>query len=299
MWMRLIVVAMSLLLPLSTQAAINVFACEPEWAALAREIGQERVKVTAATTAQQDPHAIQARPSLIAGLRKADLLICTGAGLEAGWLTLLQRRANNPAVLSGKPGYIEAASVVQMLDRPASLDRAHGDVHAQGNPHIQTDPRNFIPVARLLGERLQAIDPDHAADYRDNHAAFAERWRTAIAGWQQRAASLVDMPVVVQHRNWVYLLHWLRLKRVATLEQKPGVPPSSAHLAKLLAQLEQQPASAILRAAYQSERAASWLSERSGIPILELPYTVGGNAAATDLFTLFDDTLDRLLEVRQ
>jgi zinc/manganese transport system substrate-binding protein len=299
MWMRLIVVAMSLLLPLSTQAAINVFACEPEWAALAREIGQERVKVTAATTAQQDPHAIQARPSLIAGLRKADLLICTGAGLEAGWLPLLQRRANNPAVLSGKPGYIEAASVVQMLDRPASLDRAHGDVHAQGNPHIQTDPRNFIPVARLLGERLQAIDPDHAADYRDNHAAFAERWRTAIAGWQQRAASLVDMPVVVQHRNWVYLLHWLRLKRVATLEQKPGVPPSSADLAKLLAQLEQQPASAILRAAYQSERAASWLSERSGIPILELPYTVGGNAAATDLFTLFDDTLDRLLEVRQ
>jgi len=299
MWMRLIVVAMSLLLPLSTQAAINVFACEPEWAALAREIGQERVKVTAATTAQQDPHAIQARPSLIAGLRKADLLICTGAGLEAGWLPLLQRRANNPTVLSGKPGYIEAASVVQMLDRPTSLDRAHGDVHAQGNPHIQTDPRNFIPVARLLSERLQQLDPDNAAAYRDNHAVFAERWRTAIASWQQRAASLVDMPVVVQHRNWVYLIHWLSLKRVATLEQKPGVPPSSADLSKLLVQLEQQPASAILRAAYQSERAASWLSERSGIPILELPYTVGGNAAATDLFTLFDDTLDRLLEVRQ
>ena len=299
MLMRLIVVSMSILMPMCTHAAVKVFACEPEWAALASEIGRDRVTVTSATTAQQDPHSIQARPSLIAGLRKADLLICTGAGLEAGWLPLLQRRANNPAVLSGKPGYIEAASVVQMLDRPASLDRAHGDVHAQGNPHIQTDPRNFIPVARLLGERLQAIDPDHAADYRDNHAAFAERWRTAIAGWQQRAASLVDMPVVVQHRNWVYLLHWLRLKRVATLEQKPGVPPSSADLAKLLAQLEQQPASAILRAAYQSERAASWLSERSGIPILELPYTVGGNAAVTDLFTLFDDTLDRLLEIMQ
>jgi len=297
--MRLIVVSMSILVPLCTHAAVKVFACEPEWAALASEIGRERVTVTSATTAQQDPHSIQARPSLIAGLRKADLLICTGAGLEAGWLPLLQRRANNPTVLSGKPGYIEAASVVQMLDRPTSLDRAHGDVHAQGNPHIQTDPRNFIPVARLLGERLQAIDPDHAADYRDNHAAFAERWRTAIAGWQQHAASLVDMPVVVQHRNWVYLLHWLRLKRVATLEQKPGVPPSSADLAKLLAQLEQQPASAILRAAYQSERAAGWLSERSGIPTLELPYTVGGNAAATNLFTLFGDTIDRLLEVKQ
>ena len=299
MLMRLIVVSMSILMPLCTHAAVKVFACEPEWAALAIEIGRDRVTVTSATTAQQDPHSIQARPSLIAGLRKADLLICTGAGLEAGWLPLLQRRANNPAVLSGKPGYIEAASVVQMLDRPASLDRAHGDVHAQGNPHIQTDPRNFIPVARLLSERLQAIDPDNAAAYRDNHAVFAERWRTAIAGWQQRATSLVDMPVVVQHRNWVYLIHWLRLKRVATLEQKPGVPPSSADLAKLLAQLEQQPASAILRAAYQSERAASWLSERSGIPILELPYTVGGNAAATDLFTLFDDTLDRLLEIMQ
>ena len=299
MLMRLIVVSMSILMPLCTHAAVKVFACEPEWAALASEIGRDRVTVTSATTAQQDPHSIQARPSLIAGLRKADLLICTGAGLEAGWLPLLQRRANNPAVLSGKPGYIEAASVVQMLDRPTSLDRAHGDVHAQGNPHIQTDPRNFIPVARLLSERLQQLDPDNAAAYRDNHVVFAERWRTAIAAWQQRAASLVDMPVVVQHRNWAYLIHWLSLKRVATLEQKPGVPPSSADLAKLLVQLEQQPASVILCAAYQSERAAGWLSERSGIPILELPYTVGGNAAATNLFALFDDTIDRLLEVKQ
>jgi zinc/manganese transport system substrate-binding protein len=295
---RIILVNVALLLPLSVQAALNVFACEPEWAALVSEIGKEQVRVTAATTAQQDPHAIQARPSLIAGLRKADLLICTGAGLEDGWLPLLQRRASNPAVLSGKPGYIEATSVVTMLDRPASLDRSQGDVHAQGNPHIQTDPRNFIPVARLLSERLQQLDPVNAAAYRENLAAFDERWRAAIAGWQQRAAPLAGLPVVVQHRNWVYLTHWLRLERVATLESKPGLPPSSAELATLLDQLQQQPARAILRAAYQDERAAHWLSEHSGIPVVDLPYTVGGNAAASNLFTLFDDTIDRLLEVQ-
>jgi len=287
-----------LVLPLPVQAAFTVFACEPEWAALATEIGQSHVKVITATTAQQDPHAIQARPSLIAGLRKADLLICTGAGLETGWLPLLQRRANNPAVQNGQPGYVEVASVVQMLDRPASLDRVHGDVHAQGNPHIQTDPRNFIPAARLLSERLQQLDAENAEAYRNNHAAFDERWRKAIVDWQQRAAPLQGMPVVVQHRSWVYLLHWLGLERVATLEKKPGLPPSSADLSALLAQLQQQPVRAILRAAYQNEQAARWLSERSDIPVVELPYTVGGNAESGNLFGLFDDTITRLLTVQ-
>lgn len=298
MLIRILIITVTLLLPVFAQAALTVFACEPEWAALTTEIGQSHVKVISATTAQQDPHAIQARPSLIAGLRKADLLICTGAGLEAGWLPLMQRRANNPAVLEGQPGYIEVASVVRMLDRPASLDRVHGDVHAQGNPHIQTDPRNFIPAARLLSERLQQLDADNAEAYRKNHAEFDQRWRKAIVDWQQRAVPLQGMPVVVQHRSWVYLLHWLGLERVATLEKKPGVPPSSADLSALLAQLQQHPARAILRAAYQNEQAARWLSERSDIPIVELPYTVGGNAESNSLFELFEDTIVRLLAVQ-
>lgn len=298
MLIRILTISLTLLLPVSVQAAFTIFSCEPEWAALATEIGQSHVKVITATTAQQDPHAIQARPSLIAALRKAELLICTGAGLEAGWLPMLQRRANNPAVLSGKPGYIEVAGYVQMLDRPASLDRVHGDVHAQGNPHIQTDPRNYIPAARVLSERLQQLDPENAQAYRNNHAVFIERWRTAIASWQQRALPLQGMPVVVQHSNWVYLNHWLGLERIAALEKKPGVPPSSADLSALLAQLQLQPARAILRAAYQNERAAQWLSAKTDIPIVALPYTVGGNAESGNLFDLFDDTISRLLAVQ-
>jgi zinc/manganese transport system substrate-binding protein len=163
-------------------AAVSVFACEPEWAALAREVGGDRVEAISATTARQDPHRIQARPSLIARLRKADLLICTGAGLEAGWLPLLLRRANNPHVQPGQPGYLEATTVVGLLDRPQRLDRAEGDIHAQGNPHIQTSPHNLAAVATALAERLTAVDPEYAQHYQTRLEDFAAGKRPSSAG---------------------------------------------------------------------------------------------------------------------
>lgn len=294
----LIALLLSVVVP-SAQAAVQVFSCEPEWTALAEEIGGDLLAITTATTALQDPHHIQARPSLIARLRRADLLVCTGAGLEVGWLPLLLRRAANPRVQPGQPGYLEATSAVALLERPARLDRAAGDIHAAGNPHIQTDPHNMVPVARQLAARLSEIDPAHAGDYRSRLADFLQRWNRALARWQSRAAPLQGLPVVVHHQNWVYLNRWLGLKQVATLEPKPGIPPSGADLAALLQRLEQRPARAVLRAAYQDDRAARWLSERAGIPEVVLPFTVGGTPGAGDLFGLYEDTLDRLLEVAQ
>ena len=245
----------------------------------------------------QDPHHIQARPSLIARMRKADLVICTGAGLEAGWLPLLLRRASNPRVQPGQPGYLEAASAVSLLDRPQRLDRAEGDIHDQGNPHIQMNPHNLTAVAKVLAQRLSAIDPDNAEQYQKKLDDFLARWRFAIGRWEQTAASLKGMTVVVQHRSWVYLNQWLGLERVATIEPKPGVPPGSGDLARLVTQLERQSADVIVYAAYQGDRGATWLSERTGIVKVELPFTVGGSEAAQDLFGLFDDTLHRLLAV--
>lgn len=295
--MKRLLASLVLWLPLGVHAAFNVFACEPEWAALAREIGGDDVRVYSATTALQDPHRIEARPSLIAQMRRADLVVCTGAELEAGWLPVLLQNANNTAVQPGKPGYFEATRFVPLLEKPARFDRAEGDVHTAGNPHIHTDPRNILSVGEALAARLAELDPARAAAHRARGQAFAARWRGAIAGWEARAAPLKDLPVAVQHKSFSYLLAWLGLREVALLEPKPGVEPSLSHLARVAAQLQATPARAVLRAAYQSPRPADWLAKRAGIPALALPYTVGGNARAQDLFGLFDDTLDQLLKV--
>lgn len=278
-------------------AGLNVFACEPEWAALATELGGDRVQVYSATTPNQDPHRIEPRPSLIAKLRRADLIICTGAELEAGWAPMLLRQAANPRVQPGRPGHFEAAAHVERLDVPTRIDRAHGDVHAGGNPHIHTDPRRIATIAARLAERLAALDAANAAHYRTRHTAFARRWRAAIVAWETRAAPLRDARVVAHHKDWVYLYDWLGLRAAGTLEPKPGIPPSVAHLAALKQELARVPARAIVRTPYQDPRPGEWLAQQTGVPVVVLPYTVGGSERATDLFRLFDDTLDRLLAV--
>ena len=281
----------------TANADLKVFACEPEWAALSLELGGDKLHISTATTALQDPHHVQARPSLIARLRKADLLVCTGADLEIGWLPVLLRRASNARVQPGQPGYFEAASTVALLDRPARLDRAQGDVHPQGNPHIQTDPHNLLKVAKVLSQRLIQLDAENTAFYEQKLNQFSRRWTEALARWDKKGRTLKGMPVVVQHNGWTYLEHWLGLKRVATLEPKPGVPPSSADLSKVLKRLKSQPAKAVIRAAYQDDRPSAWLSERAEIPALVLPFTVGGDEQSGDLFQLYDRTLNLLLSV--
>ena len=272
-------------------AGIRILACEPEWAALSEELAGDKATIHSATTGLQDPHRITARPSLIAKMRQADLVICSGADLEAGWLPLLLRKSGNPKVQPGRPGYIEAASHVRMREIPRNIDRSEGDVHSQGNPHIHTDPRNIARLAPVISARLASIDQEHAAYYRQQLADFKQRWDRAISRWEAEAKNLKGLPVVTQHKSWVYLIEWLGLERLAVLEEKPGIPPGAGHLAGIARQLEQKPAKVILRAAYQSPRASEWLSERSGIPAAALPFTVGGNENARDLLGLFDETL--------
>ncbi|MCU0809693.1 MAG: zinc ABC transporter substrate-binding protein [Thiobacillaceae bacterium] len=295
--MKQLFTALLLWLPLSVHAALNVFACEPEWGALASELGGDAVKVYTATTAMQDPHRIEARPSLIAQARRANLVVCTGAELEVGWLPLLLRESGNAGVQPGRPGYFEAARYVTMLEKPVRIDRSQGDVHAAGNPHIQTDPRNIARVGAALAQRLAEIDPAHAAVYQARWKDFSARWEAAIARWQQQAAPLKRMPVAVQHKSFSYLINWLSLHEVATLEPKPGVEPSLGHLAEVAARLKTTPAQAVLRATYQNPRASEWLAARANIPAVALPFTVGGAVGADDLFGVFDVTLAELLKV--
>jgi zinc/manganese transport system substrate-binding protein len=275
-------------------AALNIFATVPEWGALAEELGGDKVKVYVATNALQDPHHVEAKPSLISRARNADLVVATGAELEIGWLPLVVQQAGNPKIQPGKPGNFEAAAFVTMLEKPTRLDRADGDVHPGGNPHIQTDPRNILRVAGPLTARLVELDPANATFYQQRGKAFAERCGAAIANWEKQAATLKGTPIVVQHKAFTYLIAWLGMNEVVALEPKPGVEPTTAWLSEVLTLLQRQPAKMVIRAAYQSDRASLWIAERAKINAVALPFTVGGTAEAKDLYGLYDDTIARL-----
>lgn len=262
-----------LLMALATPAwaGLKVFATLPEWGALAQIIGGNEADVFVATHARQDPHHVDARPSLIARARSADLVVANGAELEIGWLPVVLRSAGNAATVPGRPGYFEAAAQVPLLEIPARLDRADGDVHAAGNPHIGLDPRRLLTVGAALTERMAALDPAQASAYHANWHAFATRWQGAIDGWSAQAAPLRGSAIVVHHTAYPYLADWLGLKRLGALEPKPGVAPTSAHLAGLRAQMADTPVRAILRPPYTSEAPDQWLAEATGVPVLDAP----------------------------
>ncbi len=280
-------------------AVIKVLATTADWGALATELGGDRVNVYTATGALQDVHRVDAKPSLVARARTADLLISNGGDLEIGWLPVLVRESGNYRIQPGGPGYFEATAQVGLLEKPSQLDRSMGDIHPQGNPHVQLDPRNIAIIAKALTARLAAIDAANAAYYQQRGADFNARWAQALARWDSMAAPLKGLPVVVMHRDQVYLCHWLRLREIASIEPKPGVPPSAGYLSQLVTKLSESRARMILRNAYNDPKAANWLSERVAAPVVLLPFSVGGTPEAKDLFGLFDDTLNRLLAAIQ
>jgi zinc/manganese transport system substrate-binding protein len=286
------------LVTLPAWAVFNIFATVPEWGALAKEIGGDKVSIYTATTALQDPHRIEARPSLLAQARRAQLLLATGADLEVGWMPLVVRDSGNAAIQVGRPGYFEAARLVSMLEVPVVLDRAHGDVHAAGNPHIHLDPHNILKVGAGLTARLAEIDPGNAEAYRANFKAFADKWQLAMLRWDKEAASLRGVAVLSHHTSFAYLAAWLGLKELGMLEPKPGVEPTSGHLSALIERQASNPARMVLRAAYQSEGPSQWIAKKAGIPAVLLPFTVGGSTGAGDLFGLFDDSIQRLLQAK-
>ncbi|MEZ0184769.1 MAG: metal ABC transporter substrate-binding protein [Candidatus Reddybacter sp.] len=278
----------------TAHAQLNIFACEPEWAALARTLAGDAAKVYSATTAQQDPHHIQARPSLIAKVRRADILVCTGAELEVGWLPLLLRKSGNAKIQVGQAGYFMATDHVALLEKPSVLDRSLGDIHATGNPHIHLDPYRVQQVAEALADTLATIDPANKDHYQANLQHFSLEWREAIAQWQHQAEQLRGKRIVVSHNSWIYLERWLGLERLAVLEPRPGIPPSSNHFAKVLAQLEQSPADMILHASYQNDKPGLWLSKKTGLPVVGLAFSPSDKE---NLIQWFDRLLQQLLSV--
>jgi zinc/manganese transport system substrate-binding protein len=280
---------------LPAQAALKVLATTPDWGALVTELGGDKVNVYTATSAFQDVHRVDAKPSLVARARTADLVVATGADLEIGWMPVLLQDSGNSKIQPGSPGYFEAAPLVHLLEVPSAVDRSMGDIHPLGNPHVTLDPRNIAIIAKALAARLVLIDSANAAYYAARGEDFQTRWQQASERWQARAAPLKGVGVVVIHRDQAYLCNWLGMKEIASIEPKPGVPPSAGYLAELVTKLAATPPKMILRNAYNDPRAADWLAERIHAPVVLLPYSVGGTLEAKDLFGLFDDTINRLL----
>lgn len=294
----LLALSASALLTLASPLALadlKIFATVPEWGALAQELGGDKVKVYTATTGLQDPHRIQARPSLIANARTSNLVVATGAGLEDGWLPTVQRESNNPAITNAQTGYFVASAFVRMRDVPAEVDRTMGDVHAAGNPHIQTDPRNILLIARALSTRMQSLDPENATYYQTQLKQFDQSWQTNLRRWQTQAAPLRGVKVWYQHDGYPYMNAWLGLDQVGVLEPRPGVEPSSRQLAALLQRQQSVQARMVIASAYMNDAPSKWLAEKANIPMVVLPFTVGGNKQVKSLASLYDDTIQRLL----
>ena len=292
---KYIFIAAMMMFTTSVQAQLEIFTCEPEWAALATELGGNHVNVFSATTGKQDPHHIEARPSLIAKIRRADLIVCTGAELETGWLPVLLSKSGNEKIQLGKSGHFMAADYVELLEKPVVLDRSQGDMHARGNPHIHTNPHNIAKVAKALNQRMNELNATNRASYNTAYENFIQRWNTAIMRWEKQAAPIRQQSIAVSHNSWVYLASWLDVDMSVALEPKPGIPPASEHLAKLVTTVNQKNIRKIVYASYTNPRAAHWLAEKTGATVIELPFTVGGNAKANNLFELFDETIRALV----
>src|SRR5690606_24345436 len=241
--------------PGAARADVAVVTTVPTLAALAAEVGGEHVSVRSLSLPTQDPHFVDPKPSLMLELNRADLLVAVGLDLEVGWLPTLQTGARNRKIQRGSSGYLDCSAYVGILDIPRhKVDRSQGDIHPGGNPHYLYDPRGAIGCAHGIAARLAIIDPPHAAAYRKNLAAFKRRVAAKVAGWKKALAAARGAPVITYHRSWSYLLDWIGLREVATLEPKPGVPPSAGHVAAVIRAGRKASARAILLEAYYPTR---------------------------------------------
>ncbi|MBT4386081.1 MAG: zinc ABC transporter solute-binding protein [Betaproteobacteria bacterium] len=272
-----------------------VFACEPEWEFIAKEIGGDQIRTVSATHGLQNPHFIRVKPSLMSKIKKADLLICSGADLEVGWLPLLLRNGNK-SIQAGQIGHLLVSDYVDNIEIPEVLDRSMGDIHPGGNPHIHLDPEIISKTASMVASRLSLIDPENRQIYVKNLDSFESNWRSAMARWKTAGKSLAGKRVVVHHKSFSYLLNFLEIETLTSLEDKAGIPPSARHLSEIVTVIEGSSAIAIIRTPFDPKSAGDWVSDKTGIPVVTLPFTVGGSPEATDLYKVYDASIQLLLQ---
>lgn len=267
----------------SAPAQIRVVATTPDLASLAREIGGNAATVTALAKPTEDPHYVDAKPSHIVTLNRADALVEGGAELELGWLPPLLENSRNSSISAGAPGRIAASQGVRMLEIPASFDRSKGDVHSAGNPHFLIDPFNVRIIARNMADRFAQIDPKSAVTYKANLAAFNTKLDAKSAAWQSQLAPYRGSRIVTYHKDFVYLAARFGLTVVETLEPKPGIAPSPAHLAMVIGRMKASNARVILVQPYQNRRTAQTVARQAGAVVLDVTQQPGAGRTYFDM----------------
>jgi zinc/manganese transport system substrate-binding protein len=260
----------------SLSAKLNVVATTPDFGAIASAIGGDQVSVTTLAKPTEDPHFVDAKPSFIVKLNRADALIEGGADLEIGWLPALLDQARNAKLASGAPGRIACNQGVQLLEVPATLDRSKGDIHAAGNPHYLTDPANARIVAQHIAEAFSGLEPKSASVFQDNLKKFTAQLDAKIAEWDKLLAPFRGQRVVAYHDSWPYFAHHFELKIDLFLEPKPGIPPTPVHLAEVILQMRSQHIRAILVEPYQNSKTAQTVAADTGATAIGVSQFPGG-----------------------
>jgi len=279
----------------SALAQVRVVATTPDLAAVAREIGGDRVSVVALAKPTEDPHYVDAKPSHIVTLSRADALIEGGAELELGWLPPLLENSRNGKISAGAPGRIVASDGIKLLEIPTSFDRSKGDVHSLGNPHFMIDPVNVKIVARNIADHFAQIDPKSAATYRGNLTRFNAKLDARYADWQKQLAPYRGAKIVTYHKDFVYLANRFGLNIVDELEPKPGIAPSPAHLAQVIGKMKANNAKVILVQPFQNRRTAETVARQTGAVVVDMPQQPGARSNTNTYFDLMDNVVSTLV----
>src|SRR5882724_9277735 len=287
---KLLILSTILACALSAQAKLNVVATLPDFGSLAREVGGDKIDLVVLAKATEDPHFVDARPSFVVSMRSADVLIDGGAELELGWLPPLLQNARNPKIEIGKPGRVIAAQGVRLMNVPANVTRAAGDVHALGNPHFMTDPIIAKAVAQHIAQSFSAVDSANAASYDANYKKFEATINAKLQEWGAALLPFKGQNVVAYHDSWPYFAHRFGVKIEIFLEPKPGIPPSPSHLAEVIDQMKAQKIKAIIVEPFQDRKVAEKVASATGAKVVEFCQFPGA-LPGTDRYVKLIDTL--------
>ena len=273
---------------------LHVVTTYPYIASIVEQIGRENVRVRSLAEGKWDPHTILPKPSFIAHLRRADLLIINGAQLEIGWLPPLMKQANNPKITVGGRGLLDLSKFVQLIDVPTNVSRAHGDIHPDGNPHYYLDPHNIPLIANAITEKLCELDAAGEIDYRNNNSTFLNKWENRLAQWDKQLGRLKGATAIEYHKNYDYLLQRYAIQLLGTVESLPGIPPTSKHIEELENKMKSSNVQFILQDVYNPDEASLYLARKHKIKCIKLPHDVGAVNEAEGIFSLYEEIVRRL-----